>query len=255
MITKVLDAEEFNTLLRCLLNLRECNDVEIKDGIVRQRSNDRTSIFEMDMTSILDDMSFSISNLKKKIELFKMFSGNSVTISVVLAESESESYYTISDDDSSVKFNFPSSRFIDNKFMNQEEIDAIFNMTEDDIFLNTDIKKKVTDRIKIVTDIFNTPAIQIRFDNDQAALASITQSKDQFAELQSNIISAINFEGKYYTNLPPIPFCIDYDTNLMFKMYKKDEESILYNTLEAELNSVKIKIYTRTALIEDTEEE
>ena len=45
-----MDAEEFNEFLRCLLNLKEiCNDVDIREGKIRQRSNDLTSVFEMDL--------------------------------------------------------------------------------------------------------------------------------------------------------------------------------------------------------------
>ena len=81
--TIVLETEEYNDFLRCLINLREiCNDVDIRGGYIRQRSNDLTSIFEMDLTSLIGDSQIPITNLKKKLDLLKTFSGQSVTIEI-----------------------------------------------------------------------------------------------------------------------------------------------------------------------------
>ena len=48
-----LDAEKYNIFLRCLTNLKEeCNDIDIRGGMIRERSNDKTSIFQFDLFAI-----------------------------------------------------------------------------------------------------------------------------------------------------------------------------------------------------------
>jgi hypothetical protein len=213
-----LDEEQFNDFLRCLTNLKEiCNDVDIRNGVVRQRSNDLTSIFEMDMTSIIGEASIPITNLKKKLDLMKSFAGSEVTIDITEEESESESFFSFADGVTSVKFIFPSIEFMDNKFMSEEELENIFNLQEDDLFLSDDLSTKITEKIRIFADNFNTQAIQVKFNQDKAAITASTQSKDQFAKFKSDIATNIEFNGNYISNLSTIPFSIEHDTELNLK--------------------------------------
>ena len=122
------DAENFNVLLRCLANLVPCClDVDIRDGFIRQRTNDRTAVFEMDLTSILSDASIPITNLKKKFDLLKTFSGRDVTIEINEGETESDSFYILSDQNHyTIQFRFPALQFMDNKYITEEEKNSIF---------------------------------------------------------------------------------------------------------------------------------
>jgi len=247
-----LEVEEYNDFLRCITNLKEiCNDIDIRNGIIRQRSNDLTSVFEMDLTPIINDASIPITNLKKKLDLLKTFIGQSVIIEIEEGETESESYFIFSDDQSSIKFKFPSFEFMDNKMMSQEELDNIFNLDEDDLILTNDLSSVITERIRIITDNFNTQAIQVKFENDQASISAETQSNDQFAKFKSDIAINIDFGGKFTSNLSTIPFGIEHDSDLEFQMYKDPEQNVSLNKITTELGSVKINIYSRSAIIED----
>jgi hypothetical protein len=254
-MTKIeLDAEDFNSLLRCLTNLRDhCNDVDIRNGFVRQRSNDVTSVFEFDLRSIIGDTSLPISDLKQKLDLLKIFAGQDVEIEVEEGEDESSSFFTISDEMSSVKFMFPTLQFMDNKFMTNQELESIFNFDDEDLFLSTEMTKVITDRIRVISENFNIKAIQVKFERDKASVVCSTQSKDQFATFTKDIPITIDFEEKHISNLGTVPFCIDHDTPLNFKMFKVPEQDISYNKFETELGSVEIKICSRSSLISDEE--
>jgi len=90
-----LNAESYNEFLRCITNLKEeCNDIDINNGIIRQRSNDKTSIFQIDLNPILPDVTMSISDIKKKIDLFKIFAGQDVNIEI---NNDGASFYKFSD--------------------------------------------------------------------------------------------------------------------------------------------------------------
>jgi len=257
MVTTIeLDAEKYNEFLRCLINLREiCNDIDIRGGVIRQRSNDLTAIFELDMTPLLRDVNLPISNLKKKLDLLKTFVGQVVNIEIFEGENESESYFIISDAQSSIKIAFPSLDFLDNKYLTEEELVEIFNLEEDDLFFHTNLSSVITERINIITTNFNTQAIKVEFEGDTAAISAATQSKDQVAKFQEDISTNINFEGKYFSNLSTIPFSIEHDEDLAFRMYKDPNQNISLNNIKTQLGQVDISIFSRSTLIEDSDED
>lgn len=255
MTTIEMDAENFNYFLRCITNLKEiCNDIDIKNGVIRQRSNNLTSVFEMDLTylsSTLSEANIPITNLKKKLDLLKTFAGQNVTIDVVEGETESESYFTVADDQSSIQFKFPSIEFMDNKYMTEEELENIFKLEEDNIIIDETLTGIITERIKVVTENFNTQAIQVKFDNDTASISAITQSKDQFAKFKSDISSTIDFGGNFSSNLSTIPFSIEHDDDVSFKMYKEEDQNVSLNLIKTTLGEIDINIYSRSAIIEE----
>lgn len=247
-----MDAEEYNDFLRCLINLREiCNDIDIRGGEIRQRSNDLTAIFELDMKPLLNDANLPISNLKKKLDLLKTFAGQEVTVEIYEAETESESYFIISDSQSSIHINFPSLEFMDNKYMTTDELENIFNLDEEDMVLHSDLSSVVTDRINIITANFNTQAIKVEFEDDSASITACTQSKDQVAKFKENISTNVNFNGSYFSNLSTIPFSIEHDEDLIFKMYKDPTQNVSLNSIKTQLGGVEINIFSRSTLLED----
>lgn len=247
-----LSAELYNNFLRCLTNLKEiCNDVDIRGGMIRQRSNDLTSVFEMDLTSIINDANMPITNMKKKLDNFKTFAGSSVTIDIVEGASESESYFSILDNESSLKIIFPAIEFMDNKLMTISELERIFNLDEEDLVLSNTLNNTITERIRIITFNFNTQAVQIKFDNDKASITTSTQAKDQFVKFKSDIPTNIDFNGKFSSNLSTIPFTIEHDEELDFKMYKVADQNVCMNVIKTKLGSVPVNIYSRSSLVED----
>jgi len=245
-----LDAEQYNDFLRCLTNLKEeCNDIDINNGIIRERSNDKTSIFQINMTPILTDVSISISDVKKKLDLLKIFAGQEVNLEI---NNEDNGYFILSDQYSSLKFISPAHQFIDNKFMTEEELTAIFNLDEDNLILEHSLESVITERIRIITQSFNIKAIQVEFEGDQAIIKAGTQAKDQFAKFVEGITTNVVFD-KCSANLGTIPFGIDHDRAVEFKMYKDPNQDISLNTFTTDVGDCELIIFTRSSLIQDEE--
>lgn len=248
------ESEDFNTLLRCLINLKEiCNDVDIRNGWIRQRTNDLTSVFEMNLTTLISQATIPITNLKKKLDILKTFSGHDVIIEIFEGDTEGDSYFTVSDDQTLIKFLFPSLEFMDNKYMSEEEKNNIFMLDDDDLMLHDLLNTTTTERIRIITDNFNTQSLQIKFSVDKATITASTQSKDQTAKFKTDIPTNIEFDGNYTSNLSAVPFCIEHDTDLDFKMHKDQTQNLAYNQIKTALGSVEINVYSRAAIIEDAE--
>lgn len=248
--TLQLSDEEYAIFLRCISNLKEeCNDIDINEGIIRQRSNDKTSIFQFDLSPILDNISITISDIKRKYELLKIFTGHDVTFDI---ENGEGGYFTITDEYSTITFKTPSYQFIDNKYMSEEDLNAIFNLEDNELIIEHDFTKMITERIKQITQNFNIKSIQVLFDEDKALIKTATQAKDLLAEFATDIPTNIILD-KCSANLGTIPFNIDHDENLEFKMYKVTDQDIALNTFKTLLEDCDITIYTRSQLMQDGE--
>jgi len=203
----------------------------------------------MDLNPLLTDVTFAITDLRKKLDLLKTFQNQDVTINIV-DQGSGESYFTFSDQYSSIKIVAPTLDFMDNKWMSEEELNNIFNMSDDELIMETDLSSIITDRIKLVTDNFNTQAIQVLFDGDKASIVAATQSRDQFAKFIEGIVTNVEFE-KCSSNLSIVPFSIDHDTDVEFKMYKDPAQAVSLNKTSTTLGDIDVTVYARSAIIGD----
>jgi hypothetical protein len=242
MVTVNLSAERYDEFLRCISLLKEdFDDVDIRDGVIRQRTNDNSAVFEMDLNPIIPDLSMPLTNLKQKIELLKCFSEQEVEITV------NERDYSFADRYSSFRFSTPNLEFMNNKFMPDEEANSILIADESDCILNCSIEKVISDRIRIITSNFNVNNIRVIFEDDQASITTEAQSKDQYANLVSGILS--NRSMNNVTNIVSIPFTIDHDGDMSFSMYNI-QENICLNRISTAISDIDINVYCRSSLVE-----
>lgn len=243
--TITLDTEKYNDFIRCISNLRGvCNDLDIQGGLVRQRTDDNTSIFEFDMTPIISDVNIALTNLKEKIEILKTFQGQEVTLDI------NESAFTFSDQFTSIRFNQPSMEFMENRFMSEDDLESIFGSSEEDLILRTELQSLITERIKSITQIFNVFSIRVKFEGETASINSATAAKDQSAKFIRNI-EMNQVLSECSSNLSTIPFGIDHDTDLEFKMYKDPNQNVALNRFVTTLGEIDITVYSRSSIVED----
>lgn len=240
-----MTSETFNDFLRCLTNfVGVCNDVDIHEGMIRQRSDDNTSIFEMNLGELFDNspISLAITNVKQKIELLKTFQGHAVKLSI------SNRDYSFSDDMSSIRFLNPSREFLENTYMSDQEIENTFQTSDDQLILTYELPTVVTERIKIIAQNFELFAIQVNFDGEVASISAETKSKDQFAKFISGIEMNMVLENSS-SNITTLPFKMDHDTDIKFDMYKDPNQNIALNKLTTTLGDVDIVVYLRAHIM------
>jgi hypothetical protein len=123
-------------------------------------------------------------------------------------------------------------------------------MNDDDLILEHDLSSMITERIRIITQSFNTDAIQIMFEGEEASIRAATQAKDQFAKFVTGIPTNMLLEN-CSALLSTIPFGIDHDTDVEFKMFKDPNQDIALNKFETHLGDIVMKILTRSAIVKD----
>lgn len=166
-ITKLtLNGKQWKSFCKTLEGLgKQCNDADINDGVIRQRSNDAAAIFEVDMTSMLGSSTFSISNIKEKVDLLKDLSGE-VTIE------PGQNKVVFSDGDSSYSMPVAGQTYLDNKFMSKQEVDSTLpsGSQEATPLLKHKIEKKDLKRIRNAASTFHTNSHKVVFEDNSASI-------------------------------------------------------------------------------------
>jgi len=237
-----LDSTKYDELLRVLFVLKDvCNDVDIREGFIRQRSNDTATVFEIDLTSLISTISLPITELKTKLDIFKCFSGQEVSI---VADGEN---FTIFDEYSMLKIKNPILEYLDNKFITREELERVVVTNQEDLVLSTNISKKITDRMKVISSSFHVNSIQTFFQGETATISASNQSKDNFAKFISDI--TINRELNHYINLVITPFIIDHDGDINMEIFDCSN-NIVINSFSTTIGSITTNLYTRASMVE-----
>lgn len=252
-ITQSLSIEGYNEFIRCLTNLKEvCNDADIRGGILRQRTNSHTSVFEIDLRAIFDESDIALTNLKQKLELLKMFQGQDVEITIEQPDDGSLGYYIFKDDYSSIRFVAPTMDFMDNKFMTEEELSNIFPESDDNIVLDKNIAQILTDRIRVVSQQFSIETVLVEFHGEVASISAATPSKDQSAKFVEGIIMDEIIEDAS-TNISNVAFSMDHDKEIHYIMYKDPNQNVALNKFSTIIGDIDIKVYSRSNIISTDE--
>lgn len=239
-----MNKEEYEQFIRCLSIIKDiCNDADVVDGIIRQRTNDSANVFEIDMRPLIDGVNLPLMQIKQKIDILKMFMNEEVTVTV-----DDDGSFTFQDQYSVIKFENVERDFMDNRYITEEELNGIFTLNEEDVILGTNIQQKISDRMKILSINFNVNAAQVIFNDEIAHISMETQGRDQVAKVVSDITVEQPMECS--SSLVITPFTVDHDGDIEFKMYNYQEQ-ICSNKFSTSIADVEINIYGRSQLVEE----
>jgi hypothetical protein len=240
-----IHANDFLNLLRCLSLLKDdFNDVKIREGILRQRSNNKANIFEMDLTPLVSECDIVLSHLKQKLPLLKGLSRQEVKIT------STDDTISFLGERSIFKFTNPRPDFLDNKFISSEELNNIFHLREKNVVLEYPISKETSKLMKVITSQFNIVSFQVSFEGDTASIIATTTDKKQYSRIEQGI--PIKAPMKCFSNLVVTPFFIDHDGEILLKMYKIQED-VFINKFKTLIGKITVNVYCRSQLIEDNE--
>lgn len=243
-----LTSEAFETFLRSISILQDvCTDADIQQGFLRQRTNDRSTIFEIDLSPIIEDMTFPLIKLKSKVSLLKLLRGSDVTIEI-----NDDNLFTFYDQFSKFSFrNNPNTEYIDNRFMTEDELNNLFSLNDDDIILSADINQTLSNRIRVVKDVYNTNNIFVDLNGETASIYAKTDSNDQYATFVNEIMTEREMTG--FSSLVLVPFTIDHDGDINMKMFNYDR-NISINKFDTSIESVDITLYSRSEIVQEDED-
>lgn len=240
--------KDFSNFLRCLaLLIDKCNDVQIHAGVIRQRSNFKESIFEMDLSPLITDTDIIMSNFKQKLPMLKQLSQQGEV--VIISTDDNLSFIGRQ---SKYKFDNPRKDFMDNKFMPDEEFRNLFTLAEDSLIVEYPFEKDSCQLMKVTSKQFSIVSFQMLFEGNKASLIASPLSKDQYCKIEAGIPVKKPVQG--YSNIVTTPFLLDHDGDILLKMYNL-QETVCVNKFKTLVGKTTVIVYGRSQLIEDCESE
>ncbi len=242
------------------LDVDVCNDIDIRGTILRQRSDDKSVIIEMDLCKLLEGtVDLPIANLKQKLDLFNIFTTGQMENQELFLEIN-ENECVIYDQYTRVYLKNPKRKYLDNHFLEDDDM-AVITMEPDNLILRCEIPFLISNRIKTITKNFNSLVIRVMYEGNTAYMTSTTQAKDQQARFLDNIQMELDISDAL-TNLAVLPFIIDHDAGIFFESYVKNTEHkqkliekntsspiILLNKTTTEIENVPVSIYFRSSIV------
>lgn len=235
-----LDIPKFNTFLRVLNLFKDiANDVIIHDGVIRQKTNDKFSVFEIDLKPILGSLSLPINLIKNKFDIFKSFSNNAIVISTTGTS------YIFTDAYSRIEFKNPFEAMLTNTYLQLEDLVDSESESNDNLILSTTINKVITNRMKVTSQSFDTNVVKVLFEDGEAKICSVKASKNDNAVFMKGITTERVIDGE--CNISVSPFIFDHDNDLILKIYQSGTNKILC-VFSSIIDDVNVKVYTRAMI-------
>jgi hypothetical protein len=245
-----LTPENFSMFVRCLSVLRDnCRDVDIKKGMIRERTDRLTSIFQIDLSSILPDAEIVIGDIKESLDLLKPFLERDVKLIV------DEKGCSFVDEYSKSYFAKPMNEFIDNKFVSDKELDKVIQIVDEDLILDVDLPRVVTDRINVYGRGYSVNTMQIRLDGESASLHMKPISNDREIKFIGDMVMNKSLDGCYISNIVTVPFIIDHDNDMNLKSYISSEKSTILNKFSSTIEDADIVIYSTAEIRKEGDED
>tara|TARA_Y100000310_G_scaffold342450_1_gene445766 strand:- start:2189 stop:2950 length:762 start_codon:yes stop_codon:yes gene_type:complete len=205
-----------------------CTDCDISGGFIRQKTNDRSAIVEIDLTNILKDNNLSISLIKQKVLLLKSFELDDNVqidddkISIIFSDND----YTFTDFFSNIIFRKPSQKYLDNKFISEDDFKNMIKIKDDDLVLNYDIPSHLAKRIKSICEGFNVDTVLMKMDEYHASIHAITINNEN----TSRVIKEISLNTKMAKSnfkMIVLPFMLDVSSDIKLLVYNISQTVML----------------------------
>lgn len=246
----VLEREKFTKLIN-LMKLFEnhCTDCDIQFGKIRQKTNDRQLIIDIDVSSILAENDFSLSSAKNKLSQLKAFELDDnvqMTNKSIVIESN-DSNYEISDLLSRLILRKPSSAHIDNSFITDEDFGQLVVCKEESLLFKFVISNYLKKRTSSIAMLFDNDMVKCELDELIAKIYVVSGDKQNKFTLQQEIQTNKKMPHSSFTLLT-IPFNLDVASDITISCYTINDSTVLCK-YEQTYFGVPIILYQRSKLI------
>jgi len=237
------DFSKLLTLLKVFENC--CNDCDIQNGIVRCRINDRQAIISMDLSSILDTNSLQFSLMKQKIGLLKSFE---VDDNIQMEDKNiilecNESNYEIKDPMGKIVFRKPVQKYIDNKFIPDNEFSQMIRCDEENLIFSYTINNYLKRRISSIVQGFQSDILKCRVIENIGSLMAETKNHEDSGHFANNIILNKEIEDCEFKMIS-MPYLLDIASDMKLSVYQVSNDVYLCK-FDQSYYGVPITIYTQ----------
>lgn len=216
---------DFSKMLGTLAIIQDiCNDVEIREGIIRAKTNNNKTILDINLTSIFQDKNLLISLLKSRLNLLKTFEldmniqteGDNNSI---ILQSDMQKYEFI-DCFSKMAFRRPAPKFLDNPYIEDSEFNSLISgCTDDSMIFNYTITPYLKQRLAAICNGFRVDSVRFEFHGDHANLGIETKSKEETSKNAAQIPLLQTIDNKMFTMIN-MPLTLGITSDVKISCYK-----------------------------------
>lgn len=238
-----LDANQYESFFSVISMIKdECTDIDIREGIIRQRNDTEHVIYELDLTDLIEQLNIPFSSIKPKIDLLKMFVGGDE----IVLDSDDETH-SVKDEFSKISFTATNLQFMDNKFIEASALTQIFNFDNLEPVFTYTFSKKVCERMRVIANNFSINSFTVEFHGETAMIKASPESRDQSAIIVDNIPLDFEISDKS-CNITIMLTNFEHDGDLDLSMYA-DGNNVLASKSSSTVKGIQCDIYNRTRLI------
>jgi hypothetical protein len=238
---------EFRNLTECigLMEKLSCMDCDIREGFVRQADNFGNWVVEMDLNTILNNRSFSISVAKEKYAMMKALDiDDSLDWSVEdLVLKELAKSYQISDRQSTITFKKPVDSLMGNTFITKKQMDSKSNLSDNNLVFSLTIEPYMSKRIKTMCDSLGTDIVNVEMKDKKASL--FIRNKNNTDEMVAKVICDFELNKTmpqsnfFFTCLP---FKTGATSDISFKLFTQEKHCL--TVFEQQIfSSIPLKLF------------
>lgn len=247
-----LPNEEFSKFASILgIVSKMCTDLTIKDGIICQSSDRRSSILYIDVNSILGESTVLISGTSSKVDLLEPFRKQGVDMYLDITNN----FYSFRDDLSRLEFTKPIEEYLNNKFISSEELKSKLMIDKDGHIFEYQISKFLIERLVALQRGLSASTIRFEFTGnkvDVVVSASDNPSTTTVGKLVT--IDSICKDINGICVFPIQPFLLGGDQVNVEGIFRGDGENILLK-LNTDINEIPINIWCIAKLVEPEDDD
>lgn len=223
-----VERDKFVTFINCIKLVvdAECTDCDISSGEIRQMSNNKRSIIQVDLSNVLGDMDLSLSMASQKVQLLKTFELDDTVEdegSIAIEVDDKKIHFT--DSFGHLHFNKPMKKMLDNTYLTDEMYNKKVVIVEDEKILECEITNYIAKkRIKSICDAMKTDVISVKLNGETADIVIDTP------DIKTTVVKDIKLEKtmpKSKFDILLLPFAMEANSTIKFRVYKAPSGNLL----------------------------
>lgn len=247
----VISRDDFSKLLLMLkIFENHCTDCDIQNGLMRCRTNDRQSIISMDLTSIINENALTFSLIKNKLNILKTFEldDNVQVEDKNIMITINDSNYEFKDQFTKISFRKPIIKFLDNKFIKDDEFASMIQCNEESLVFSYDISNYIKKRISNNCLGHQTDIINCVISDMTGKFFIEPKNHEDKTDFINDIIINTNVGDKQF-KVYVFPFTLDVQSDIKMSVYAKSSNIYLCK-IDQKYYGIPITIYMQTKVFD-----
>lgn len=243
-----LERPSFTKFRTALVVIQDvCGDCDIRNGLLRCRSNDRKNLISIDFASILNNKNISFSGLKTKLNLlgcFELDMNVSGADNTIIIESTQDNF-EFSDCFSKLVMRKPMANYLENKFIEDDDFRTLIgdSCREDNLLFSYSIDNYLKTRVATICNNFRCDSVIFEFHGNYAKLGTETKTKDNVLKNAQQINLNFALDGKRAV-LNNLAFTLGISSGINISCYKCNEQHVMFKS-DLVFFGIPVTIYSK----------